>query len=141
MQSWYFESFHCLIVPKILITFSGLTMQLYSWVNFARVFFRAFGDKSGPPPLPDAESEGQGVNGEEYEVDDMEEEEAEKCVEEEQSPCQTVTDQACSGIEELSLTEQEEEKGDKGNEEEEGNQDDQKMPQGTRLSHASHHFC
>uniref|UniRef100_A0A8D0A5U8 Eukaryotic translation initiation factor 2D n=1 Tax=Sander lucioperca TaxID=283035 RepID=A0A8D0A5U8_SANLU len=89
----------------------------------------AFGDKSGPPPLPDAESEGQGVNGEEYEVDDMEEEEAEKCVEEEQSPCQTVTDQACSGIEELSLTEQEEEKGDKGNEEEEGNQDDQKMPQ------------
>ncbi|XP_078111393.1 eukaryotic translation initiation factor 2D [Sander vitreus] len=91
----------------------------------------AFGDKSAPP-LPDAESEGQGVKGEEYEVDEMEEEveeEAEKCVEEEQSPCQTVTDQACSGIEELSLTEQEEEKGDKGNEEEEGNQDDQKMPQ------------
>ncbi|XP_034733374.1 eukaryotic translation initiation factor 2D [Etheostoma cragini] len=92
----------------------------------------AFGDKSGPPSLPDTESEGHGVNGEEYEVDEMEEEveeEAEKCVEEEQSPSQTVTDHACSGFEEMSLAQQEEEEGDKGNEEEDGNQDDQKMPQ------------
>lgn len=98
-------------------------------------FLRAFGDKSGPPSLPDAESEGQEMNGEESEVD---EEDVDKCVEEELSPGETVTDQACSGIEELSLTEQEDENGEKGNEEEEGNQNDQKMPQGIRLSHISH---
>lgn len=93
----------------------------------------AFGDKSSPPSIPDAESEGQEANGEEYEVEEEEEEEeeVEKCVgEEEQSPSETVTDQACSGVEELSLAEQEEENVEKsGNEEEEGNQDDQKMPQ------------
>lgn len=104
--------------------------------------FRAFGDKSSPPSIPDAEGEGQEANGEEYEVDEVEEEEeeeVEKCVgEEEQSPGETVTDQACSGVEELSLAEQEEENVEKsGNEEEEGNQDDQKMPQGTRFSHTS----
>ncbi|XP_068585885.1 eukaryotic translation initiation factor 2D [Cebidichthys violaceus] len=103
----------------------------------------AFGDKSGPPSLPEAE--GQEVNGEEYEVDDTEEEEEEeeKCeeVEEEeeeekceeqqqqqqqqqqQTPGEQVTDQACSGVEELSLAEQEEERA---NEEEEANQDDLK---------------
>lgn len=88
----------------------------------------AFGDKSGLPSLPDAESDGQEVNGEECEVDKTveQEEEVEKCVEEEQSHRETVTDQACSGIEELSLAEQEEEKGKEGSEEEE---DDQKMPQ------------
>ncbi|XP_044067813.1 eukaryotic translation initiation factor 2D [Siniperca chuatsi] len=91
----------------------------------------AYGDKSGPPSLPDAESEGQRVNGEKCEVDEDEEEEVEKCVEEEaqQRPSETITGQACSGIEELSLAEQEEEKGEKCNEEEEGNHDDQKMPQ------------
>lgn len=77
------------------------------------------------------------MNGEEYEVDEVEEEEeVEKCAKEEQSPGETVTDQACSGVEDLSLAEQQdEEKGEKGNEEEEGNQDDQKMPQGTRFCH------
>uniref|UniRef100_A0A8C2X1B2 Eukaryotic translation initiation factor 2D n=1 Tax=Cyclopterus lumpus TaxID=8103 RepID=A0A8C2X1B2_CYCLU len=35
----------------------------------------AFGDKSAPPSLPDAEGEGLEVNGEEYEADDIEEEE------------------------------------------------------------------
>lgn len=92
----------------------------------------AFGDKSGPPSLPDAESEGQAVSGEECEVDEDEEEEVQKSVEEEveeQMPCETITGQACFGIEALSLTKQEEEKGEKGNEEEEENQDDQKMPQ------------
>lgn len=96
----------------------------------------AFGDKSGPPSLPDAESKGEGVNGGEYEGDEIEEEEeeeeevvVEKCAEEEQSPSEMVTDQACSVIEDLSLAEQEEEKGEKGDEEEEGSQDDQKMPQ------------
>ncbi|KAI3357610.1 hypothetical protein L3Q82_016022, partial [Scortum barcoo] len=93
----------------------------------------AFGDKSGPPSLPVAETEGQGVNGEECEVG---EEEAEKSVEEEEEkeeeegrrrPGNEVTDQACSGVEELSLTEQEEEKGEKANEEEkEGNPDEQR---------------
>eukprot|EP00064_Thunnus_orientalis_P001949 superscaffoldBa00000133_g1953 len=84
----------------------------------------AFGDKSSPPTLPYAESEGQGVNGEEYEVD----EEVEECVEEEQSPGETVIDQVCSGTEVLSLTEQEEEKGEKGNEQEDED-DDLRTPQ------------
>ncbi|XP_042266316.1 eukaryotic translation initiation factor 2D [Thunnus maccoyii] len=84
----------------------------------------AFGDKSCPPTLPYAESEGQGVNGEEYEVD----EEVEECVEEEQSPGETVIDQVCSGTEELSLTEQEEEKGEKGSEQEDED-DDLRTPQ------------
>uniref|UniRef100_A0A7N8Y774 Eukaryotic translation initiation factor 2D n=1 Tax=Mastacembelus armatus TaxID=205130 RepID=A0A7N8Y774_9TELE len=50
----------------------------------------AFGDKSGPPSLPDVESEGQGVNTEESEADEEDEEEERKEVkmheEEEQSP-------------------------------------------------------
>uniref|UniRef100_A0A8C2X2E7 Eukaryotic translation initiation factor 2D n=1 Tax=Cyclopterus lumpus TaxID=8103 RepID=A0A8C2X2E7_CYCLU len=94
----------------------------------------AFGDKSAPPSLPDAEGEGLEVNGEEYEADDIEEEEVEKCEEEEQeeqeeqerTPGAKVTNQARSGLEELSLAEQEEERGDG---EEEANQDDLKMPQ------------
>ncbi|XP_035512069.1 eukaryotic translation initiation factor 2D [Morone saxatilis] len=89
----------------------------------------AFGDKSGPPSLPEAENEGQGVNGEEYEVSEEEEEEVEKYLEEEQSPGEMVKDQACSGIEELSLAEQEEEKGQRDNEEEEGKEDEKKMAQ------------
>ncbi|TKS77755.1 Eukaryotic translation initiation factor 2D [Collichthys lucidus] len=82
----------------------------------------AFGDKSGPPSLPDAESEG--VNGEDCEVSEEEEEEVE-CGQEEHTPSEKMTGEACSAIEELSLTEvdQEEEKAEKGNEEEEGNQD------------------
>uniref|UniRef100_A0A8C2X2F7 Eukaryotic translation initiation factor 2D n=1 Tax=Cyclopterus lumpus TaxID=8103 RepID=A0A8C2X2F7_CYCLU len=66
--------------------------------------------------------------------DDIEEEEVEKCEEEEQeeqeeqerTPGAKVTNQARSGLEELSLAEQEEERGDG---EEEANQDDLKMPQ------------
>lgn len=117
-------------------------MQPYSQVNLAHVFlftlFRAFGDKSGPPSLPDVESEGQEVNGEECEVDEKEE------VTEEHSPGgEMMTDQACSAIEELSLTEREEEKGEKGNEEEEeeAEQDDQKMTQGIRFSNIFHYIC
>ncbi|XP_040911562.1 eukaryotic translation initiation factor 2D [Toxotes jaculatrix] len=90
----------------------------------------AFGDKSSPPSLPEAESEAEGFNGEECESDEEEEkDEAEKCVEEKLSPHETVTDQVSSGIEELSLGEQEEENSEKGNEGEEENQDDQKTPQ------------
>lgn len=89
----------------------------------------AFGDKSGPPSLPDAESEAHGENGEECEISDKEEEEVDKCVEEQSSPEETVTDQAHSGFEELSLVEQDEEKGEKSNEKEEETQDEQKTPQ------------
>uniref|UniRef100_A0A8D3D8Z7 Eukaryotic translation initiation factor 2D n=1 Tax=Scophthalmus maximus TaxID=52904 RepID=A0A8D3D8Z7_SCOMX len=61
-------------------------------------------------------------------VSGIEEEEGElKCVAEEQNPGET--DQVCSGTQELSLTEQQEGKGEKGNEEKEENQDDQKKPQ------------
>lgn len=102
------------------------------------LWFRAFGDKTGPPSLPDAETEGQGVNGKACEVNEEEEEEVEKFAEEEQSPTETVPNQACCGIEELSLAEQE--KGQKDNEEEEGNQDDQKMPQGITFSHISRYI-
>ncbi|XP_068453768.1 eukaryotic translation initiation factor 2D isoform X2 [Clinocottus analis] len=90
----------------------------------------AFGDKSGPPVLPDAEGEGLEANGEEYEDDDTEEEEVEKCEEEEEeeeeeqrTPAEKTTGEACSGLEELSLTVQEEER------EEEADPDDLKMPQ------------
>ncbi|XP_037336440.2 eukaryotic translation initiation factor 2D [Pungitius pungitius] len=92
----------------------------------------AFGDKSGPPSFPDAEGEEHDANGEDYEVDDRQEE-AERCEEEEEEEEQQlsgekVKDQPCSGIEELSLVEQEEQRGD---EEEEADQEDQKMPQET----------
>uniref|UniRef100_A0A8C4F2M3 Eukaryotic translation initiation factor 2D n=1 Tax=Dicentrarchus labrax TaxID=13489 RepID=A0A8C4F2M3_DICLA len=52
--------------------------------------------------------------------------------------CEMVKDQACSGIEELSLAEQEEEKGQRDNEEEEGNEDDKKMlyPDSTEIMDA-----
>lgn len=109
------------------------------------LFFRAFGDKSCPPSLPDAEDEGEEVNGDECE-DDVEEvgvedrkEEAERHVEEEQSARETVTDQVCTGVEELKLAEQKEEEGEKGNEEDEENISDQKTPQGTRRSQISHY--
>ena len=124
-----------------MIKFPGFTVQSYSirvgwWFLYPFFFPRAFGDKSGPPSLPDAESEGQGMSEEEYEAneEEKEKEEVEKCVEEEeQSPGETVTDQVSSCIEELSLAEQEEEKGEKGNEEEDENHYEQKTPQGTRL--------
>nr|XP_019951500.1 PREDICTED: eukaryotic translation initiation factor 2D [Paralichthys olivaceus] len=89
----------------------------------------AFGDKSGPPSLPDTESKAQGENGEECKSEEEEEEEGDKCVEEEENPGKSVTDQIWSGTEALSLAEQEEEKDEKGNEEEEENHDDQRTPQ------------
>ncbi|KAM9856378.1 eukaryotic translation initiation factor 2D [Aulostomus maculatus] len=94
----------------------------------------SFGVKSCPPTLPDAQSEVQSMNGEECEVDERDndkEEEVEKCVDEkeEQNPSELVLDQACSGIEKLSMFEQEEEKAENCNEEEEENQDNHKTPQ------------
>lgn len=85
---------------------------------------RSIGDKSGPPALPDLESEGGDTNGEECEVVKEEKQEEEEV----QSPCgETGTDQACSGIEELSLTIQE---GERSMEEEEEVQQDQTTTQG-----------
>lgn len=85
---------------------------------------RSFGDKSGPPALPDLESEGGDPNGEEC---DLGEEEKQEEVEE--SPCgETRTDEACCGIEELSLTVQEEQEDERSIEEDE--QEDQKTTQG-----------
>ncbi|TNM86938.1 hypothetical protein fugu_007168 [Takifugu bimaculatus] len=77
----------------------------------------SFGDKSGPPALPDLESEGGEANGEE--CDHAEEEQEE----EEQSPC----GEACCGIEELSLTVQAEQENERSIEEDE--QEDQKTTQ------------
>lgn len=93
-------------------------------------FFRAFGDKSSPPSLPNAEIEEQGLNGEECEAyEEEDKEEVEKCVEEQQTAGEAVTDKACCGIEKLSLVkEEEEEKGEKCNEEQ---KDNQKTQQGT----------
>lgn len=94
---------------------------------------RSFGDKSGPPALPDLEGEGGDTNGEECEVVKEDEQEEEKV----QSPCgETGTDQACSGIEELSLTVQEEQEGERSveEEEEEEEQQDQKTTQGISCS-------
>ncbi|KAM7411680.1 hypothetical protein PAMA_021591 [Pampus argenteus] len=88
----------------------------------------AFGDKSGPPTLLHEESEEQGLNGEEYEIDE-EKEEVIECVKGEESPGKLVIDEACSIIEELHLTEQEEDKVEKGNGQEEEGEDDQKRPQ------------
>lgn len=89
---------------------------------------RSFGDKSGPPTLPDLESEGGDTNGEECELDKEQKREEEEA----QSPCgETGTDQACSGVEELSLAVQEEEQeGERSMEEEEEEQQDQKTTQG-----------
>ncbi|XP_068607112.1 eukaryotic translation initiation factor 2D [Brachionichthys hirsutus] len=83
----------------------------------------ALGDKSGPPSVPDSESEEQEVNVEDDEVSEKGEEEFEKCVERDQdSTGEKVTHSACSSLEKLA--EQEEEIREKGNEEEEGSQDD-----------------
>ncbi|XP_068189569.1 eukaryotic translation initiation factor 2D isoform X2 [Antennarius striatus] len=90
----------------------------------------ALGDKSGPPSLPDSESEEQEQNGEDDEVSEGGEEELERCVEGEQSSTgETSTRPASPSLEKLNLAEQEEEMSEKGNEEEEGSQDEQKMSQ------------
>lgn len=92
--------------------------------------FRAFGDKSNPPSLPDVESEGEEVNEEEHEVDEREEQTEEQCTD--------TTEQLCSTVGELSLTEREEEKGE---EEEEAEHEDQKMMQGITMSKSFSYIC
>uniref|UniRef100_A0A1A7YIE1 Eukaryotic translation initiation factor 2D n=1 Tax=Iconisemion striatum TaxID=60296 RepID=A0A1A7YIE1_9TELE len=87
----------------------------------------AFGDKSGPPSLADEESEAEEANGEKCETDENEhEEEIEESVEEQEGCGVAATDEASCGVEELSLTEQEEDKEGSSNKNED---DDQKTPQ------------
>uniref|UniRef100_A0AAQ5YW81 Eukaryotic translation initiation factor 2D n=1 Tax=Amphiprion ocellaris TaxID=80972 RepID=A0AAQ5YW81_AMPOC len=74
----------------------------------------AFGDKSGPPSLPDAESEGQEVDEVEDDINEKEEDDVvEKCVEEQESSGESAMNRTCSGVEELRLAEKEEEKDEK----------------------------
>lgn len=109
---------------------------------FCTLCFRAFGDKSSPPSLPDVESEGEEVNEEEHEVDEREEQTEEQCTDSD-----TTTEQVCSTVEELNLTELEEEKDEKdekgktGEEEEEAEHEDQKMTQGITMSRSFSYIC
>ncbi|KAM4737281.1 eukaryotic translation initiation factor 2D [Anableps anableps] len=92
----------------------------------------AFGDKSNPPSFPNEDEEVEDANGEKCEVSEKENDTDDvvgKCVEEQQSSGETVTDQACCGFEELSLTQKEENKVESINEKAEENQDEQKTPQ------------
>ncbi|XP_024149794.1 eukaryotic translation initiation factor 2D [Oryzias melastigma] len=88
----------------------------------------AFGDKSNPPSLSDPESEDQ-ENGEECETSEQEAEMEFEKSEERQSPGETVSDPACCGLEELILTETEEDKGEPSSELEEEHQEEKKTPQ------------
>lgn len=110
-----------------------------SFLLVCTLCFRAFGDKSNPPSLPDVESEGEEVNEEEHGVDEREEQTEEQCTDGD-----TTTEQVCSTVEELSLTEREEEKDEKGKtgeEEEEAEHEDQKMTQGITTSKSFSYIC
>uniref|UniRef100_A0A665SZ95 Eukaryotic translation initiation factor 2D n=1 Tax=Echeneis naucrates TaxID=173247 RepID=A0A665SZ95_ECHNA len=98
----------------------------------------AFGDKSGPPTLLDAESKGQRVNEDESEEEEEEEKEGEekekkeieKNVEEEHgSAYGTATDHVCPDFEELGLAEKNEEEDEKCKEGVEENHDNSRTPQ------------
>lgn len=109
------------------------------FVCFCTFGFRAFGDKSNPPSLPDVESEGEEINEEEREVDEREEQTEEQCTDGD-----TTTERVCCTVEELSLAEREEEKDEKGKtgeEEEEAEHEDQKMTQGITMSKGFSYIC
>lgn len=92
------------------------------------VHFRAFGDKSNPPSLPDAEGDGEADEEEEREVYDGDQQ-----TDEPSPDGEATTEQACSVIEELSVTEPEDDtigKSQNPEEEEEAEQDSPKMTQG-----------
>lgn len=87
----------------------------------------AFGDKSNPPSLPDAEGDGEAVEEEEREVDEGDEQ-----TQEPSPDSETTTEQACSVIEQLSVTEPGDDtigKSQNPEEEEEAEQDSPKMTQ------------
>lgn len=98
------------------------------FVYFQILCFRAFGDKSNPPSLPDAEGDGEEMEEEEREANEGDKQTQEPCPDTE-----TATEQACSVLEELSLTELEEDTvGNSQNteEEEDVEQESPKMTQG-----------
>lgn len=100
--------------------------------------FRAFGDKSNPPSLPYAEGDGEEVEEEEREVDEGDEQ-----TQEPSPDAETTTEQACSVIEGLSLTEPEDDtvgKSQNPEEEEEADQDNPKMMQGITIGASTRQF-
>ncbi|KAJ0064769.1 hypothetical protein NL108_013013, partial [Boleophthalmus pectinirostris] len=89
------------------------------------VCFRAFGDKSGPPSLPDSTETEEQVNGEESDPEEEvgKEEEVATCCDEAHS--QEVTDQVCTRVEQLSVSEEIQEEIDM----EKKMEDEQRSPQ------------
>lgn len=87
----------------------------------------AFGDKSGPPSIPDVENEGlQAMQGEEDGQEESEDEKEKQEVEDEPCPDterDQVTDSPCLNVQELSLSQREQEEG------EQGDLEDQRTPQ------------
>lgn len=80
----------------------------------------AFGDKSGPPSIPDVDTEGVEATYEEEEEEEEDDDEATEGGEEEPCP-NRVPDAPCPGIQELSLADREE--GEHGKEEGEDPED------------------
>lgn len=105
------------------------------------MLFRAFGDKSGPPTLPEAVGEpldaidGKCVADEQEEGEEEEEveEEGEQSAVQEQTASELVKDQVCPAV-----AEQAEGEVEKGNEEGDEAQEDQRSPQGTGFRPSSH---
>lgn len=106
---------------------------------FRILCFRAFGDKTNPPSLPDTEGDGEEVEEEEQEANEGDKPTQEPCPDTERT-----TEQACSIIEELSLTELEEDaigKSQDPEEEEEAEQESPKVMQGRCLYAFTHNHC
>lgn len=111
--------------------YSPVIICILLFVYFFTLCFRAFGDKSNPPSLPDAEGDGEAVEEEEREVDEGDEQ-----TQEPSPDSETTTEQACSVIEQLSLTEPGDDtigKSQNPEEEEEAEQDSLKMTQGIAI--------
>lgn len=112
--------------------YSPVIICILLFVYFCTLCFRAFGDKSNPPSLPDAEGDGEAVEEEEREVDEGDEQ-----TQEPSPDSETTTEQACSVIEQLSVTEPGDDtigKSQNPEEEEEAEQDSPKMTQGIAIS-------
>lgn len=108
------------------------------FVYFQTLCLRAFGDKSNPPSLPDAEGDGEEIDEEEQEVNEGDKPTQEPCPDTEKT-----TEQACSVIEELSLTELEEDttrKSQNPDEEEEAEEESPKIMQGGCLCTIIHQY-
>lgn len=119
--------------------YSPVIIGMLLFVYFQILCFRAFGDKTNPPSLPDVEGDGEEVEEEEREVNEGGEQAQEPCPDTERT-----TEQARSVIEELSLTELEEDtigKSQNPEEEDEAEQESPKMTQGRQLyAFIPHHF-